>query len=214
MVRARELGARYLRTIYIDTKRIPWYDRFFSVMKFDSVDNLLSAIEDMHVDLDDIASSNDLKRDGVRGWTYWFLYIKGYLQYLHTNTVRKGNIYYDYLTQYFDRHNLDAGLAQTLGDPLAATERMKQRYQDFDFFRSCVAQDLTRANALDPVTIVVIPDLPIVASDLPPKSIRLIYEVGSDTPLQATMIDGNHRLFLARLFSVEQLRCEVFQESY
>jgi SAM-dependent methyltransferase len=211
---AQGLTAPYIKTICIDPNRTSWYDRFFSVCRFDSAEDLLSAIAGMQVDLDAVIGHNDLIRGGISGSVYWLLYIKGYLQYLHTNEISESNLYYTYLTTHLGQHVPNSGLAWILGDALSAAERIVQRYQDFEFFRSSVAHDPNKANNVDPVIIVTAPDLPIAIPDQQPRWIKLIYEVGSDAPLQATIVDGYHRLFLARLFGVEQLRCEVFQEMY
>jgi hypothetical protein len=92
---------------------------------------------------------------------------------------------------------------QILADSAATTELITRRFRDFDFFRDPAAQDLDEAESVDSI-IVVIPDPPPSDDD-----VLLVHEFGSGVPLLAGIIDGYHRLFLARLFRVERLPCRV-----
>ena len=160
----------------------------------------------MELDVDTVAKCHDLAWDVLGGWVYWVLYIKGYLQHRSTGVIGEGNAYYDYLTKYFGPRSHDPGLVGILADPTSATQLIERRFRDFDEFRDRVAHDPSEAEHIDPVTVVL--------SSLPPNAddAMLVYEVGSDTPLLASIIDGYHRLFLARLFRVERLPCRVLEE--
>jgi hypothetical protein len=192
---------------YIDVNTLWWYEGFFSTLKFDSTEHILAAVAGMEIDVDAMARGYHLTRlDVLGGWVYWVLYIKGYLQYVNTGTINRENIYYDYLTKYFGPRAQDPGLVETLADPLATAELVARRFQDFDFFRNSVVCEPNKANNVDPVTVVV-PNSPPS-----PQDEMFVPEVGSNTPLWASSVDGYHRLFLAKLFGIEQLPCQISQE--
>jgi hypothetical protein len=191
---------------YVDGTRTPLTDKFFSTLDFDSAEDLLAAVASMELDLDAVAKCHDLAWDALGGWVYWVLYIKGYLQHKNSGMLGRGNVYYDYLTKYFGPRDYDPGLTRILADPAATTELISRRFRDFDFFRFRIAHDSDEARHVDPVTVIL--------SEPPPNEddAMRVYEVGSDAPLLASIIDGYHRLFLARLFKVERLPCRVFME--
>jgi predicted RNA methylase len=198
--------ASYPVNRYIDGRKTPLSDKFFSTWNFDSAQDLLAAIAGMELDVDTVARCHDLARDVLGGWVYWVLYIKGYLQHKSTGTIGQGNTYYDYLTKYFGPRAHDPSLVRILADPTAATELVARRFEDFDLFRDHAAHDPSEAVHIDPITVVL--------SNPPPNEddAMVVYEVGSDAPLLAIIIDGYHRLFLARLFSVERLPCRILEE--
>jgi hypothetical protein len=198
---------------YIDGMRIPcsidskyYYDEFFSTLDFGSSEDLLAAVAGMELDLKAMAKCHDLAGDVLSGWIYWVLYIKGYLQHKDAGMIRNNNVYYNYLTKYFEPQTQDPGLVQILEDPVATTERIALRFRDFDLFRGCAAHNPGKAEGVDPV-IVILSDPTSSEAD-----VMLVYEVGSDTPLRASIIDGYHRLFLARLFEVERVPCRMSRE--
>ena len=188
---------------YLDGRRTPLTDKFFSTLGFDSTEDLLAAIAGMDLDVDTMAKSHDLAGLPLGGWIYWVLYTKGYLQYKSTGTIGEGNVYYYYLTRYFGPRAHDPGLVETLADPHATVELIARRFRDFDFFRSKVVHDPGAAEHVDPVTVIISEPPPNPDDAMP------VYEVGSDAPLLASVIDGYHRLFLGRLFGVERLTCRV-----
>ena len=79
-----------------------------------------------------------------------------------------------------------------------AIERVARRFRDVELFRRVIAQRPASAERLDQITVVL--------RDEPSAAPQPVYLAGSDSPLQATLIDGYHRLFLARLFGVPQTR--------
>jgi SAM-dependent methyltransferase len=191
---------------YIDGTRTPLADKFFSMLEFDSTEDLFDAVADMELNVEAVAKCHDLAYGVQDGWIYWVLYIKGYLQYKDADTINSHNVYHNYLTSYFPRA-WDLGLTPTLADPTATAERIALRFRDFDLFRSCAAHSPGEVIAVDPVIVVPLPDPPPKEGDA-----MVVYKVGSNTPLLASMIDGYHRLFLARLFGVERLPCRVLEE--
>jgi predicted RNA methylase len=191
-------------TRYIDVSKTWWYDNFFSTLEFSLTEDLLAMVANMEIDARTIARCHDLSKNGIAGWIYWLLYVKGYTQYMSTGALDSGNVYYDYLTQHIDPQAQDPGLVTELATPSSAAERVTRRFRDLDFFRNRVAQDPSEANNIDPIIIIV--------RDPPPNTAKWVYEVGTETPLQASMIDGFHRIFAARLFGAERLPCEVINE--
>jgi hypothetical protein len=192
---------------YIDGTRTPLTDTFFSTLPFDSTEDLLTAVASMELSVEAMAKCHDLARDTVLGgWIYWVLYIKGYLQYKATGTISGDNVYYDYLTKYFGPREHDPGLIQILANPASTTKLIARRFRDFDLFRSCATHKLGETEGVDPVIVIL--------SDPPPSEddAMLVYEVGSDAPLRASIIDGYHRLFLAKLFEVRRLPGRVLSE--
>ena len=202
---AEQLDPELAPLRYVDVSRTArWYDRFFSTLQFGSAEELLAAVAGIQVDVDSIARSHDLmQKEVLSGWAYWLLYIKGYLQYVDTERVDSGNVYYDYLVRYFGPRGHDPGLCSALADPHTAAERVARRFRDFDIFRNHEGREPSGLDNIAPVTVIL--------RDPPPHDASPVYGVGSDAPLMAN-IDGYHRLFLARLFGIEALRCEVVYE--
>ncbi|MDQ3820539.1 MAG: class I SAM-dependent methyltransferase, partial [Acidobacteriota bacterium] len=183
-----------IRYIRIDVDRTSVHERFFSVFKFDTSSELLKTIAGTEIDLDAIAQSHDAKHYVYSGWVYWLLYIKGYLQYRESRTIGRGNIFYDYLVRYYIPRDHDPGLRE-LANRLEAISRVAQRFRDFEFFHDQVVLDSSKVDNIAPVVIIV--------RDQPADDWPFIYEVGSETPLRASTVDGYHRLFIAKLFGVE-----------
>jgi SAM-dependent methyltransferase len=187
-------------SIAIDMQRTKLHQRFFSMFQFDTAEDLLTAISKLDLDLESIAQSHDAKALVYSGWVYWLIYTKGYLQYAETGTIGKGNMLLDYLLNYYLPRNQDPGL-RALADPLKAITRVAYRFQDFDVFRNTLARNPGEINSVNPVTVFL---------EEPPVNGRLlVYEIGSDVPIQATLVDGWHRLFLASLFGVGTLRGKI-----
>ena len=132
------------------------------------------------------------------------LYLKGYLQYVQTGTIGRGNIFYDYLMNYYVPRNHDPGLSPILADPLISVERVARRFRDLDLFRKIAADGQSRAEIVAPIKLVV--------GDTATQKRLQIFEVGSDTPLEIKLVDGWHRLFAANLFGIEKLRFDVVRE--
>lgn len=194
---------------YIDVSRTCLQQRFFSRFEFNSTEELLSKVAGMQINLDTIAGSDDLRRGVYSGWAYWLLYLKGYLQYTECGTICSDNIYVDYLTRYYGprahdpglQQYHDPGLHQVLADPQSRIERVAWRFRDTESFRKHASRDMSWLDGVAPVRVVV--------SDPPPQHPLLVYEIGSNIPLKASLVDGWHRLFSARLFGIPKLRHKV-----
>jgi hypothetical protein len=191
---------------YIDIKRTCLQERFFSSFAFDSAEELLAAVAGMHIDLDSMIRNRDLSVFVYSGWVYWSLFVKGYLQYSETGVINEGNIYYDYMTRYYLPRAYDPGLSSQLADSATVIERITLRFRDFTFFRNELAHNPGGLEQMAPIEVTV--------SDPPPPEGQalLIYESGAETPLAARLVDGWHRLFLAKLFGIEMLRYEIIHE--
>jgi SAM-dependent methyltransferase len=177
----------------IDVQRTPWFDAFFSAWSFEGPEDLLAAVRSTSVDLEAMARNRDLSGQGLSGWTYWYLYLKGYTQYVEASGVEDSNIYYRYLTEYFEQ---DEGLAPVLRDREAARTRVARRFEDFGSLGSSAEQP-----EFEPITIWTQEPAPVDA--------KLVFVDDSAAPLPATDIDGYHRLFAARVHGLEKVPVEV-----
>ena len=190
---------------YVDVRRTGLHDRFFFTFQFDTANELLDAVAGMQIDLPTLARCHDLRRM-YNGWLYWFLYLKGYIQYTESGTVGNGNVYFDYLTRFYVGQDHDPGLRREVDDSHVVVERVVRRVRDVDLFRkNPVAGPNSWRDEVAPVRIIV--------SDPPPDNPLLVYEVGSDSPLNARLLDGWHRLFSARLFGIVHFPCIVEHEN-
>jgi SAM-dependent methyltransferase len=187
----------------IDINKTPLYQKFFSKFQFDSLHELLNAVDGMPVDLEALVKSDDWK-SGLGGWVYWLLFLKGYLQYTKAGTIGPDNIYYNYMVTYFNQQGHDPAMYSYWTDPQIATKRVELRFRDLHFFHNQVSGNATDSYNMAPLKIIV--------SDPPPPGALLIYQVGSDTPLQARRLDGWHRLFSARLCGIQKLPGQVISE--
>jgi len=178
----------------IDVQRTPWFDAFFSAWSFENPEDLLAAVRSTTVDLKAMTCNRDLSGQGLSGWTYWFLYLKGYTQYVDADGVADSNVYYRYLTEYFEQ---DEGLAPVLRDREAARTRIGRRFEDF----GSLAANSAEQPGFEPITIWTQEPAPIDA--------KLVFVDGAAAPLRAVEIDGYHRLFAARLHGVEWVPAEV-----
>lgn len=178
----------------IEVQRTPWFDAFFSAWSFESPADLLDAVRKTSVDLASMSRNRDLSGQGLSGWTYWYLYLKGYTQYVDAGSVEDSNVYYRYLTEYFEQ---DEGLAPVLRDREAARTRVQRRFEDF----GTLAENPGEPPEFEPVTIWTQEPAPVDA--------KLVFVEGSPAPLPAVDIDGYHRLFAARLHGRDQVPAEV-----
>lgn len=186
----------------VDTVRTPWLDRFFTAMSFESPDDLLAAVAAMELDLDRMMKNRDLQLESTSGWLYWVLFIKGYLQYEQNGGAAYNTTYREYLTRYFGPQGEDPGIGSLLADPNGAAERATLRYKDFERFRAARASGATELT-VDPIQLFV--------RTPPSEDAKPLFLANSETPVLAS-VDGYHRLFLARLFGVRQLACDVLVE--
>jgi SAM-dependent methyltransferase len=178
----------------IDVQRTPWFDAFFSAWSFESPEELLAAVRTTAVDLEAVTRNRDLSGQGLSGWTYWYLYLKGYTQYVDAGGVEDSNIYYRYLTEYFEQ---DEGLAHVLRDREAARARVGRRFEDF----GSLAASAGGKPEFDPIVVWTQEPAPVDA--------KLVFLDAASTPLPAVDIDGYHRLFAARFHGLERVPAEL-----
>ena len=188
--------------IAVDVRRTRLQERFFDVFGFDSREELFGAISEMHVGLDSLARGDDSRILVYSGWVYWFLFLKGYLRFAEAGEVEDDNIYLDYLVRYYGPRNHDPGIAAELCDPVLARERATWRFTSM----LQAASDVVEPGALatDPLLVIV--------RDPPPTFPLDVYEIESERPMRALLVDGWHRLFAARLWDVPSLPGRVFPE--
>jgi SAM-dependent methyltransferase len=186
----------------IDVGRTPWYDRFFTKFAFNSPEELLAAIEGMELDVDALASDGDLAVNDLAGWGYWLVYLKGALQCAQGGALGPGNLYYDLLARH---RNNDPGRAADFSDPGRLRALVRRRFDDFELFRTDADVPLKIA----PLQLVVTDGPPAPTST---RAVKRVYEFGSEVPVETTIIDGYHRLFLARLFGHSQFPCDFVAE--
>lgn len=182
---------------YIDVERTCLQKLFFE--KFGSArgDELLSAVDDVEFDLRMLGESHDSRVYVYSGWVYWFLFLKGYLEYHRDAEVGPGNTYFDYLRDHYTR---DPGISATLDDPRAAAEFVRRRFHDMDLFRER-ANDPSLPDEVEPVHAVL--------TDQPSESSLRVFEADGEEPLAANRVDGWHRLFAAKVFGARRLRGEL-----
>jgi SAM-dependent methyltransferase len=180
--------------ITIDVQRTPWYDAFFSAWSFESTDDLLAAVRSTTLDLRTLVRNRDLSNQGLSGWTYWYLYLKGYTQYVDDGGVTDSNIYLQYLTEHFEQ---DEGLAPVLRDREAARTRVGRRFEDLGMLAASPGGQV----GFEPITVWTQEPAPVDA--------KLVFVHGSPAPVPAIDIDGYHRLFAARLQGLEGVPAEV-----
>lgn len=195
----RKVGA--VRPTVIDAKRTWWLDSFFSTWRFASPEAMFEAVSHTSVDPPTLEAGRDLHDQALSGWGYWFLFVKGWLQYRRAQEVGSENTYLRYMTEVFDADRHDPGIAEVLRDPSLARERVALRFRDMD-----------ELAATDPFLIPSREDLGDVRvwlRDPPPPGSKLLYEAGTGHQIGPAMVDGHHRLFAARLFGIRGLPGEV-----
>jgi SAM-dependent methyltransferase len=178
----------------IDVQRTPWLDAFFSAWSFESPEELLAAVRSTTIDLETASRNRDLSGQGLSGWTYWYLYLKGYTECVDAGGIEDSNVYYRYLTEYFEQ---DEGLAPVLRDRELARTRVGRRFEDF----GGLSADREGEPDFEPITIWTKEPAPVDA--------KLVFLAGSPEPLPAVEIDGYHRLFASRLHGLEWVPAEV-----
>jgi hypothetical protein len=197
-VRLSEINTEH---VYVDVARTALHRQFFDTLSFDSPRDLLAAIDRMHLDVDTLARSRDIRFKLADGWLYWLFFTKGYLQYRGSGRIEEGNVYYDYLVKHFLAHGHNPA-CKDLENPEAAAERVIRRYHDFDLLVANAGADFVPELGSIRVTV----------STPPPPRPYLFYSKGSVDPVLVRAIDGWHRMCSARICGIDVLRCEVIEE--
>jgi hypothetical protein len=191
---------KLVRSGYLDVRRTTLQERFFAKFQADSSEELFSTIESMPVDVDTLAQDYDLRRSVYSGWSYWLIYLKGYLAYRKDGTIDEGNPYFAYLTKYYAPRGHDPGLSRSLADPEGVRDRVIQRFRDFEIF-GAVAREQIAPEELRPVRL-------LITDPSEQPGLRL-FELDSDKPLMVNRVDGWHRLFAAKIWGVERVPFEL-----
>jgi len=171
---------------------------FFSLFRFDSVDDLLAAIRTTSLDLNAMGKNRDA-HEGYRGWLYWFMYLDGYLDYVDRGTVDQQNPYCRYLRDFHFPRVDEPGIIAD--DAYAIALR---RFEDLAAVLAA-SRSHERPADLDPIRITV--------SDPPPVH-PLPVVLNSGHRVEASLLDGWHRLFAASICHVAELDAELIYERY
>jgi len=185
----------------IDVARTPWYDRFFKRFERSSPEELLAGIDAMDVNVDELAENGDLATNDLAGWVYWLVYLKGALQ-AQKEAPGPTNVYYALLERHWKN---DPGRTRDLRDPDRLTTLVGRRFNDFNLFRA----DSDAMKKAVPLQVVVTQGPP---ATLTHRGVKRIYEFENEVPIETNVIDGYHRLFLARLFGHKQVPCDFVAE--
>jgi len=179
----------------IDVARTPWYDRFYGRFGTSPAETLLNTISEMEIDVDELAGNGDLASNDLAGWVYWLVYLKGALQASGGASTGSQNAYYSLLEKHWKN---DPRRANDLSDADRLSTLVCSRFQDFELFRG----DPDAPKKVEPIQLIVTDGPPV---PLPTQDVKRIYSVGSEVPVETTVIDGYHRLFLARLFGLKEM---------
>ena len=139
----------------IDTQRTCLQQRFFSYFAFDTMGDLIASVSEMRVGLDSIARSQDIRNRLYSGWVYWFLYLRGFLEFRGANGLEEDNIYLQYMVRYYGPRGHDPGLAHLVGDPVAARARVMARFEHSSRFASAQENGDHELNGVHPVIVTV-----------------------------------------------------------
>jgi hypothetical protein len=199
------IAPRHLDVDLATPPRMALQQRFFMMFRFDSLDELLDAIDRMEIDVGTLVKSPESKNLGSEGWVYWFLFTKGYVQYAKSGEINEVNVYFDYLVRHYMEHGHDPSAGWDLTEHDLAVERVARRYRDFDTLRRVGAESREPPADTKPVRITL--------RDVPRDPPLQLYEVGSDVPLPVRYIDGWHRLCSARLSGLSRFPCEAVGEN-
>jgi SAM-dependent methyltransferase len=191
-------GERRRRTTWVSPQRTMLQRRFFERVSFPTSDGLLSRVRKMDFDLPAVADDPDLAKSVYSGELYWLIFLRGYCQYLDEGVLGRGNLYFDYFTQYHLPRRHDPALSDALSDPVSALERVTARFYDMNRFRRA------------PHTYVP-PAITIFRVGNPDSDRLEVYETDSGEAIHAHAIDGWHRLFAARVFGARTIPAEVFE---
>ena len=188
----------------IDTQRTCLQRVFFSHFAFDSSEDLVAAVGEMRVGVDTIALSRDLRQQLYSGWIYWFLFLRGFLDFREVGDVEDDNVYLQYMVKYYAPRGQDPGVVETFLDPKRAKLRTLVRFEWMTTFADAAASG--RLNVTD-----INPTLVVVRDPIPEYPLR-VFAVGAADSLGGSLVDGWHRLFGARLFGLASIPGLVIRE--
>ena len=184
----------------IDVTRTCLQHTFFDRFPGDSTEEVLAAVAAHPLDLDEQASSEDARLMLYSGWTYWFLFLRGWLQYRDTGTIGPENVHVRYLITYFGQQTHDPGMGERLSEPANAMVAASSRFRDLSYF------------ARGPKAAAYVPaPVRLWVEDPPAAHTPSVFITGREDPLLPRSIDGWHRLFAASLFRSQEVPCEFFE---
>jgi hypothetical protein len=189
------------RSVSIDVTRVEWFDSFFKRVAGWSPQEVFDALGALDIRIDDDSLSADLEL-AMSGWAYWAFYIKGYLEYVEAGNVTPDNIYVRYLMAHFGPNRFDPGLSDVLVNDQVAAARVWLRFRDFDAIASATTDDGT--TPVDPVILLV--------DDSNSDHAKVVYDGTTGERLPPALIDGYHRIFVARLFGLRSLAAVLTDE--
>jgi SAM-dependent methyltransferase len=194
----RAMGRSGMRrgATWVDVRRTILQRLFFEGLESATGDALLSKAATMEIDLEQVAEKPDLATFVYSGRMYWFVLLKGYTQYLNGGVIGRGNIYYDYITDYYVPRRHDPALCDVLSDAPFAMQCIAARFRELDSFRKAPKTYVPTAISL-------------FRSGMPASDKLAVYEVDSGEVLHACAVDGWHRLFAARVFGATAIPAEV-----
>lgn len=176
---------------------------FFEAWDYDSTADLLAAVGSTEISLQTLANNRNIARHGYSGWIYWFLYLKGWLDYRESGNAGPGNIYFDYMTTHYIPDGADTALGQAMRNPETAESIVLHRFADLDRFDEAEGADVSAA--IDPIRAVI--------GHTPPAIPLKLVDAASGASIPARRLDGWHRLFGARALGAGRLRADVVTES-
>ncbi|MDQ4025234.1 MAG: hypothetical protein M3217_07065, partial [Actinomycetota bacterium] len=183
----------------IDVRRMQAYEPFFERFSGPTAADVLVAVAEHDLDLDTLLESPDALRR-YQGWTYWFLMLRGYLEYRESGAVAPDNTYLRYLKRWFGQ-GPDPGFARLLRDEPATITAITRRFHDLAHYEGA-GETSESSSAPSPVRLVV--------SDPPRKNQPSLYTPSGEL-IEPRLLDGWHRLFAARLFGAESAPAEVIR---
>ena len=188
----------------IDTQRTCLQERFFAHFGFDTMSELIDAVSEMRVGLDSIARSQDIRHELYSGWIFWFLYLRGFLEFRETDSLDEDNVYLQYMLRYYGPRRHDPGLAYLADDPVATRERVLARFRDCRAFAIAQEEGNYELHDMPPVIVTVTKAAPLYPLQ--------IFPMDAAESVSGSMVDGWHRLFGARVFGVSSLRGQVVRD--
>lgn len=191
-------GPRETFSAEIDMERTRLHERFFERFAADTSVDLLSAVAGHPLDLSELIASDEARR-GYNGWVYWFVFLRGYLEYRETGAVSVENVYLRYLRRFFGPQGYDPSFSRVLEDDAEAITAVTRRFIDLAY-REGLEDPRVSGYAPAPIQLIL--------SD-PPRAKRPTLFTVSGEELSPRQLDGWHRLFAARLFGAATLPSEV-----
>ncbi len=158
--------------------------------------DVLAAVAATEIDVPAVIASDDCVRFGYAGWSYWLLYVLGYLEYVKLGSVATDNVYARYFVDHYLPGPHDPGLQGQLLDEASALARVGGRFADLHRLLGPQRDDGAAAGIL-PVRV--------LASNRRQDDLHDVYDASSGASVKARAIDGWHRLFAARLGDVRAL---------